>query len=120
MNIPGKRILLGTAVAVAALGVGGIAYAAGNDPAPDQGYVTVEEGTPSAAQGDNPSTGTPQQGSGTAEQGSGTGTRDGRDCPDKQGGGQGQGQAQPTQPDQNPTQPDQNPTQPEQNPADDA
>ncbi len=91
MNFPGKRILLGTAVAVAALGVGGFAYAAGNDdPAPDQGYVTVEEGTPAA---DNPST-TPQQGSGPA-------ARDGRDCPDKQGGGQGQ--AQPTQPsEQNP------------------
>ncbi|MET7279181.1 hypothetical protein ABZS29_13185 [Kribbella sp. NPDC005582] len=66
MNIPGKRILLGTAVAVAALGAGGVAYAAGNDdPAPDQGYVTVEEGTPAA---DNPST-APQ---------------DGRDCPNKQ------------------------------------
>ncbi|GAA0608585.1 hypothetical protein HPO96_30980 [Kribbella sandramycini] len=86
MNIPGKRILLGTAVAVAALGVGGFAYAANGDPAPDQGYVTVEEGTP------QPSTGAPQQSDGTA-------ARDGRDCPDKQGG-QG-GQAQPTQPDQN-------------------
>ncbi|TDD58270.1 hypothetical protein E1263_19845 [Kribbella antibiotica] len=73
MNIPGKRILLGTAVAVATLGVGGFAYAAGNDPAPDQGYVTVEEGTPT-----------------TAQQGS-----DGRDCPDKQGS-----QAQPSE--QNP------------------
>ncbi|GAB3934715.1 hypothetical protein GCM10029976_044060 [Kribbella albertanoniae] len=88
MNFPGKRILLGTAVVAAALGVGGFAYAAGDDPAPDQGYVTVEEGTPAA---DNPST-TPQQGSGAAT--------DGRDCPDKQGGGQGQ--AQPTQPQQNP------------------
>lgn len=52
MNLPGKRLLLGTAIAAAALGVGGVAYAAGNDPAPDQGYVTVEEGpsagTPSA------------------------------------------------------------------------
>ena len=72
------------AVAVAALGVGGFAYAAGNDPAPDQGYVTIEEGTPAA---DNPST-TPQQGSGTA--------RDGRDCPEKQGGAN-QGQAQPSE-----------------------
>ncbi|MFB6725623.1 hypothetical protein ACFCV3_35965 [Kribbella sp. NPDC056345] len=83
MNFPGKRILLGTAVAVAALGAGGIAYAAGNDPAPDQGYVVVEEGTPAA---DNPST-TPQDGSGTT-------ARDGRDCPDKQGGAQGQAQPQ--------------------------
>lgn len=88
MNFPGKRILLGTAVAVAALGVGGFAYAAGNDPAPDQGYVTVEEGTP------QPSTG-PADGTGSAAQ-------DGRDCPDKQGGGQDQGQPQQTQPEQNP------------------
>jgi hypothetical protein len=63
MNLPGKRLLLGTAVAAAALGVGGFAYAAGNDPAPDQGYVTIEDGatTPSA----DPSTGPS------------------RDCPDK-------------------------------------
>ena len=50
MKLPVKRLLLGSAVAVAALGAGGIAYAAGNDPAvPEQGYVTVEEGatTPS-------------------------------------------------------------------------
>jgi hypothetical protein len=42
MNLPGKRLLLGTAVAAAALGVGGFAYAAGNDPVPDHGYVTIE------------------------------------------------------------------------------
>ncbi|MEV0796730.1 hypothetical protein AB0I34_03540 [Kribbella sp. NPDC050281] len=82
MNIPGKRLILGTAVAVAALGVGGIAYAAGNDPAPEQGYVTVE---------DDATTPSPQQ----------NGTRE--DCPEKSGGGQGQNQpSQPSQPEQNP------------------
>ena len=96
MNLPGKRILLGAAVATAALGIGGIAYAAGDDPAtPEQGYVTIEEGatTPS------PSTGT------------GTGQRNAEDCPEKNGGsgqGQGQGQGEQTQP----SQPEQ--TQPEQ------
>jgi hypothetical protein len=79
MNIPGKRLILGTAVAAAALGVGGIAYAAGNDPAPEQGYVTVEDGA---------TTPSPQQ----------YGTRE--DCPEKNGGGQGQNQ--PSQPEQNP------------------
>ena len=46
-----KKIVLGTAVVVAALGAGGVAYAAGDDPAPQQGYVTVEDGatTPSPA-----------------------------------------------------------------------
>jgi hypothetical protein len=75
MNLPGKRLLLGTAVAAAALGVGGIAYAAGNDdPAPEQGYVTIEDGatTPSP------------------------GTADKRDCPEKNGS---EG-SQPTQPEQ--------------------
>ena len=50
MKLPVKRLILGSAVAVAALGAGGVAYAVGNDPAvPEQGYVTVEEGatTPS-------------------------------------------------------------------------
>lgn len=50
MKLPVKRLILSSAVAVAALGAGGIAYAAGNDPAvPEQGYVTVEDGatTPS-------------------------------------------------------------------------
>ena len=63
MNIPGKRLILGTAVVVAALGAGGVAYAANDDPAPEQGYVTVEDDatTPS------PSTGKP-------------------DCPEKNGG----------------------------------
>ncbi len=63
MNIPGKRLILGTAVVVAALGAGGVAYAANNDPAPQQPYVTVEDGatTPS------PDTGRP-------------------DCPEKNGG----------------------------------
>ena len=46
MNLPGKRLILGSAVAVAALGVGGIAYAAGNDPVPEQGYVTVDDDVP--------------------------------------------------------------------------
>ncbi|TDD18818.1 hypothetical protein E1218_25215 [Kribbella turkmenica] len=87
MNIPGKRLILGTAVAVAALGVGGIAYATTSDPAPEQGYVTVEDGATT------PSPGTPSEG---------TAGRDGRDCPEKDGTGQGEGQgeqAQPSQPD---------------------
>ncbi|TWD81969.1 hypothetical protein FB561_3093 [Kribbella amoyensis] len=81
MNLPGKRVLLGTAIATAALGVGGIAYAAGNDPVPEQGYVTIEDGatTPSPNQSI-----APQQ--------------NGRDCPEKNGSGQ---QAQPeSQPEQ--------------------
>jgi hypothetical protein len=93
MNLPGKRLILGSAVAVAALGVGGIAYAAGNDPAPEQGYVTVDEDatTPSPSQQQNGSRG---------------------DCPEKNGqDGQGQGeQGQGEQPSQ-PAQPS------EQNPA---
>ncbi|MGC4942517.1 hypothetical protein [Kribbella sp. DT2] len=79
MNFPGKRVLLGSAVAVAALGVGGFAYAAGNDPAPTQGYVTVE---------DDATTPSPSTGQGTEAQ-----PRDGKDCPEKSG----QGQAQPEQ-----------------------
>ncbi|NEA31491.1 hypothetical protein [Streptomyces sp. SID13031] len=94
MNLPGKRLLLGTAIAAAALGVGGVAYAAGNDPAPDQGYVTVEEG-PSAG---TPST-TPSDGSSAAPQGRDGTARDGKDCPDKAGSGGQQG-AQPSQPEQ--------------------
>ncbi|MFI5729596.1 hypothetical protein ACIA49_05695 [Kribbella sp. NPDC051587] len=44
MNIPGKRLVLGAAVAVAALGTGGVAYAVGgDDPAPEQGYVTYDQ-----------------------------------------------------------------------------
>jgi hypothetical protein len=91
MNLPGKRLILGAAVAAAALGVGGVAYAATDDPAPEQGYVTIEEDatTPS------PSTG--------AENGRQNGTR--ADCPEKNGQGQGEGQqTQPSQPEQ--TQPD--------------
>jgi hypothetical protein len=47
-----KKLILGTAVVVAALGAGGVAYAAGDDPAPEQGYVTVENDatTPSPSQ----------------------------------------------------------------------
>ncbi|WBQ04126.1 hypothetical protein [Kribbella sp. CA-293567] len=77
MNLPGKRLLLGTAIAVAALGAGGVAYAAGNDPAPEQGYVTVEEGSATSGQST-------------------------RDCPEKDGSGGQQGGAeqgaQPSQP----------------------
>ncbi len=97
MNLPGKRLLLGTAVAAAALGVGGFAYAAGNDPAPEQGYVTLEDGAAasSADPSTSPSTG-PSTGTGTGAQ------RDGRDCPDKNGTGtdQGQGSTPQTQPEQ--------------------
>lgn len=86
-----KKLILGTAVVVAALGAGGVAYAAGDDPAPEQGYVTVENDATTPA---------PQQ--------------NGHDCPEKngqgQGGNQGQGE-QPSQPQQN------QPSQPEQNPA---
>ncbi|MFI7064627.1 hypothetical protein ACIBL3_26790 [Kribbella sp. NPDC050124] len=103
MNVPGKRLILGTAVAAAALGVGGIAYATTGDPAPEQGYVTIEDGatTPSPGTG---AEGTP---------GSGSAGRDGQDCPEKNGGqgqnegqnqGQGQQGEQPSQPEQ--TQPD--------------
>ena len=44
-----KRLARGGAMVVAALGAGGVAYAATDDPAPEQGYVTVEDGatTPS-------------------------------------------------------------------------
>ena len=89
MNIPGKRLILGTAVAVAALGAGGIAYAATNDPAPEQGYVTIEEDatTPSP---------------GTGSQDNGTAGRNGADCPEKNGSGQGNQSEQPSQPEQNP------------------
>jgi hypothetical protein len=97
MNLPGKRLVLGVAVAAAALGVGGVAYAATDDPAPEQGYVTIEEDatTPS------PSTG--------AENGRQNGQQNGTraDCPEKNGAGEGQ--AQPSQPEQ--TQPEQ--TQPD-------
>ena len=80
-----KKLILGTAVVVAALGAGGVAYAAGNDPAPEQGYVTVEEG--------DATTPSPQQQNGGRD-----------DCPEKNGNGQGQGQGeQPSQPsEQNP------------------
>jgi len=95
MNVPGKRLILGAAVAVAALGVGGVAYAAADDPAPEQGYVTIEDGATTPSPGT-----TPQQ----------NGTRG--DCPEKngqgQGQGEGQGEAQPSQPQTQPeqTQPD--------------
>lgn len=94
MNLPGKRVLLGTAVAAAALGVGGFAYAAGNDPAPGQGYVTVEEGP--ATTGDTSGTET-GPGTGTAPNGA---ALDGKDCPDKGGSGGGTEGAQPSQPSQ--------------------
>jgi hypothetical protein len=90
MNLPGKRLLLGTAIAAAALGAGGIAYAAGNDPVPEQGYVTIEDDatTPSPSPGESTAPGTgPQQG-----------TRNGHDCPDKNGSGTQPDQTQPTQP----------------------
>jgi hypothetical protein len=90
MNFPGKRVLLGSAVAVAALGAGGFAYAAGTeDPAPSQGYVTVEDGAT-----------TPSPGTGQSE----GQARDGRDCPEKDGT---QGQAQPEQSQPEQTQPEQ-------------
>ncbi|WP_432946309.1 hypothetical protein ACQPXM_07880 [Kribbella sp. CA-253562] len=87
MNFPGKRVLLGSAVAVAALGAGGFAYAAGTeDPAPSQGYVTVEDGATTPSPGTGQSEGQAQP-------------RDGRDCPEKDGS-QGQAQPEQTQPEQ--------------------
>lgn len=70
MNKIGQRLLFGGVATVAvALGVGGIAYAAGDaDPTPRQGYVTIEDGP------------------GTAQESSGR-----QDCPDKGGAGE-QGQ----------------------------
>ncbi|TCC22865.1 hypothetical protein [Kribbella speibonae] len=79
MKLPVKRLILGGAVAVAALGAGGIAYAAGNDPAvPEQGYVTVDDGATTPSPSQSPS----------------------KDCPEKSGGGTGEGTAQPSE--QNP------------------
>jgi hypothetical protein len=105
MNVPGKRLILGAAVAVAALGAGGIAYATTGDPAPEQGYVTIEEDAAT------PSPGTGAEGQGTP----GTAGRNGQDCPEKNGQGQGQGEGQQTQPSQpeetQPSQPEQ--TQPD-------
>jgi len=73
-----KGVLLGgIAAATVALGIGGVAYAVGDDPAPQQGYVTVE---------DAPST-TPAPGA-TSE------NSQGYDCPEKDGTGGTQGQAQ--------------------------
>ena len=66
MNLPGKRLLLGAAVAVAALGVGGIAYAASDDPAPEQGYVTIEDGATTPSPGTGSENG--PQGNGTEGQ----------------------------------------------------
>lgn len=91
MNLPGKRLLLGTAIATAALGAGGLAYAAGDDPSPQQGYVTIEDGattpSPGTPDGTAPQQGTPEQGQ-----------RNGADCPEKDGtGGSGQGQGEPSQ-----------------------
>jgi hypothetical protein len=100
MNLPGKRVLLGTAVAAAALGVGGFAYAAGNDSSPDQGYVTIEDDAATPSPG-TPSTGA-QQGEGN---GNSNGQRNGQDCPDKQGT---PSQSQPSTPEQStPSTPDQ-------------
>jgi hypothetical protein len=137
MNIPGKRLVLGAAVAVAALGAGGVAYAVGgDDPAPEQGYVTYDQSaaddqgtaaTPSPSTPE-PSTSVPSAPApSTPDQSTAPSTKpkqgDGRhrgDCPDKNGS---QGRpTQPTQPQQTePAQPQQTqPAQPEQNPADDA
>jgi hypothetical protein len=70
-----RRILAATiGGAAVALSIGGIAYATGDDPAPDSGYAVVED-SPGTAPGQD----------GTARE----------DCPEKSGGqneGQGQGQ----------------------------
>ena len=81
MNV--KRLVLGGAIVVAALGAGGVAYAATDDPAPEQGYDRVDN---------DATTPSPQQQNGTRE-----------DCPEKNGGqGQGNQGEQPAQPEQNP------------------
>jgi hypothetical protein len=49
-----KRLILGAAIVVAAFGAGGVAYAATDDPAPEQGYVTVEDDCPAKSSGENP------------------------------------------------------------------
>jgi len=76
MNLPGKRLLLGTAVAVAALVV-------------DGGTTVSPDGETSAA-----------------PQGRGGAAQDGRDCPDKAGGTEGAQPSQPSQPAQPEQQPD--------------
>jgi hypothetical protein len=69
----GRRILAaGIGGAAVALSIGGVAYAANDDPASDPGYVVVEDG--------------PGQ-DGTARE----------DCPEKSGG-QGEGQGSPQTP----------------------
>ena len=59
-----KRLILGAAIVVAAFGAGGVAYAATDDPAPEQGYVRVENDAttpspttdcPEKSGGENPS-----------------------------------------------------------------
>ena len=116
MNLPGKRILLGSAVVMAAFGVGGFAYAANNDPAPEQGYVTIEDGATTPSPGTQNGDGT--QGYGTPPgSNSQQGTNGRGDCPEKNGSGQqgqGQGQQGESQPSQ-PSQPQQTqPSQPSQ------
>ena len=62
MNV--KRLVLGGALVVAALGAGGVAYAATDDSAPEQGYVRVDNDAttpsptpdcPEKSGGENPS-----------------------------------------------------------------
>jgi hypothetical protein len=128
MNLPGKRLLLGSAVAVAALGAGGIAYAATSEPAPDTGYVTIEDGATTPSPGNGSNSGPQGNGSNSGPQGNGsegsgtpdngTAGRNGADCPEKNGSGQGQGQQ--TQPQTQPSQPQPQPSQPEQTQPDQA
>lgn len=74
MNLTGRtRLVVGTVVAsgAVALGIGGLAYATGDDPAPEQGYVTIDESADPTA----PAPGTsPRQGD-----------AQNRDCPEKNG-----------------------------------
>ncbi len=76
-----QRLLLGGAAAMTvALGIGEVAHAAGDGGVAEQGYVTIEDSavtTPAVGVEDGT---TPALGDTTA-------SRDGRDCPDKDGSG---------------------------------
>ena len=77
MNLTGRtRLVVGTVVAsgAVALGIGGLAYATGDDPAPDQGYVTFDDSADGTTPAPNTQGTNPRQGD----------TPD-RDCPEKDG-----------------------------------
>lgn len=84
MNLTGRtRLVVGTMIAsgavalgIGGLGIGGLAHAGADDPAPEQGYVTIDESAdPAPAPNTGPNTGSRQ---GAALDG---------DCPEKDGSG---------------------------------